>query len=737
MGNIEGRVVDRETLIPLVGASVSLISVNKTTATDSAGYFRFAGLKNGAYEIQTSYVGYATDTITSIHVALHQVVQLSISLRKVPIESEGIVVVGDSASISLQGFVSVKNFSAEEISHQPGSFGDIGRVLSTTTGMSQISDIFNNLVVRGGSPIENAFYIDNIEMSNINHFPSQNSGGGPLSLLRTDLVDGITISTGGYPVEYGNCLSSVTDISLRNGARDRFHGAGAIDMAGVSATVEGPIRGGHGDWLLSTRVGLLNEVIDVEGEFDYSDLVGKVTWDYDSLSTVTLLAVAGIGDMDLPSDVAHSANVGYCGKLKYTTGTFGVNWVNHWNQEGLSQTSLAYTCADWGNDNSFTSYGIPLFENQSNEQSIALRTVHHIPISSHTTASFGFETEYTNHDYDYTIGKFVSSQGYAGIIDSVDEEISTVTYGVHAGHIWQPWHCLKTSAGLRIDRSEYNGNTHLSPRFAVTYYPDDMSSCYAAVGVYNQFLPFTISLLTEEGKLLRDPRAVHLIAGIERRLNEGLRLVLEGYWKTYSNMPADSSLPTAFLLDELIKNYGFLAGHEVISDCGKAYAKGIELSGSFVMGRKLSGNFSATYTSAKYRDGNGDLRRRAGDNRYTVNMSLTCSPTRSWVISANWSYGGGLPHTPYDIGKSEFYNHPFYDTPHINEAQLPDYHSLTLRCERHFVFNQSELVLYVDLMNAYNRYNITNYYWNHYLRAPEASSNQLPRLAIVGISYRF
>ncbi|MEA2031111.1 MAG: TonB-dependent receptor [candidate division Zixibacteria bacterium] len=733
---LQGYVIDSKTLEPLVGASVSLVNVNKIISTDSIGHFHFTNLTIGTYEIRTSYVGYATDTITGINIALHQVVRLNISLMKIPIKSKDVIVVGDSSSISMQGFVSVKNFSEEEIIQQPGSFGDIGRVLSKTVGVSQISDIFNNLIVRGGSPIENTFYIDNIEMSNINHFPSQNSGGGPLSLLRTDLVDCITISTGGYPAEYGNCLSSVTDISLRNGDRDRFHGAGAIDMAGANATVEGPIRGGHGDWLLSTRIGLLNEVIDIEGEFDYSDLIGKVTLDYDSLSTVTLLAVIGIGNMDLPRKLAYSARVGYCGKLKYTTGTFGVNWDRHWNHGGLSQTSLAYTSADWENDNSFTSTDRLLYDNQSNEQSIALRTVHHIPISSHNTASFGFETEYTNHDYDYTIGSFSSPQGYVGFEDSVDEEISTLTYSMYIGHIWQPWRCLKTSAGLRIDRSEYNGNTHLSPRFAVTYYPDDMSSYYIAAGVYNQFLPLTISLLTEEGKFLKDLRAVHLIAGVEKRLNNSIHLVLEGYWKTYSNMPADSALPTAFLLDELIKNYGFLSGHNNINNSGKAYAKGIEFSGSFVMGRRLSGNFSATYSSAKYRDGNGDLRRRTGDNKYTANISLTYSPTRSWVISANWFYGGGLPYTLYDIEKSERYNYPFYDTPHINEAQFPNYHSLTLRCERHFVFNQSELVLYVDLMNAYNRYNINEYYWDTKLKAPEGYSDQLPRLFIVGVSYR-
>ncbi len=156
----------------------------------------------------------------------------------------------------------VHNFTGEEIRRAPGSAGDINRILFSLPSVGKVNDLTTNLVVRGGSPNETGYLIDNIEIPNINHYPTQGSSGGALALLNVDLIQDVEFSTGGLSAAYGDRLSGVLDVSLREGNRNEFDGQLDFNMSGAGAIFEGPLGSDRGSWLVSARRSFLDLMID-------------------------------------------------------------------------------------------------------------------------------------------------------------------------------------------------------------------------------------------------------------------------------------------------------------------------------------------------------------------------------------------------------------------------------------------------------------------------------------------
>jgi hypothetical protein len=192
---------------------------------------------------------------------------------------------------------------------------------------------------------------------------------------------------------------------------------------------------------------------------------------------------------------------------------------------------------------------------------------------------------------------------------------------------------------------------------------------------------------------------------------ENTKLTAEIYQKDYNGFPSDPKQPGFFIIDELFYNYGFFTYHEELNNNGKAFTKGIELTVQKKLAIDFYGLTSISYSKARYSDQKGVWRARVYDNRIVFSIEGGYKPNNEWEISTRWIFAGGAPYTPFDLKLSRDKNRGILDKKKINQTRYPDYHSLNLRVDRRFHYNNSNLIFYLSVWNIYNRKNIASYYW--------------------------
>lgn len=295
-GTIKGKVIDADTKAPLIGANVILVGTVKGAATGMDGSFVIRKVPVGSYVLQLDYIGYEQLKKVDIIVRPKRITFVNVELKMAAIVTDEISVTSGYFPESSEEPTSVVSFSYEEIRRAPGSAGDVSRILMTLPSIAKVNDQSNNLIVRGGNPIENTFYIDNIEIPNINHFPHQGASGGPIGFLNVDFIQDVTFYSGGFSSIYGDKLSSVMDITFREGNRSEFDGQLDLNFSGFGGVAEAPLFKNKGSWLFSARRSYLDFVVDV---FDvgstvapvYGDIQGKLVYDINANNKLILLGV--------------------------------------------------------------------------------------------------------------------------------------------------------------------------------------------------------------------------------------------------------------------------------------------------------------------------------------------------------------------------------------------------------------------------------------------------------------
>jgi len=744
VGTIRGQVVDGESLMPMAGVAVTARSPHHasqpTVVSGNDGRFILANVGVGTYTLGASFLGYATSQVADLVVRSSRITFVEIALNPTPIEMEGIVVMGGYFSKEKEEATSRTSYSGEEIRRAPGSAGDVSRIFMTLPSVAKVSDDSNGLAVRGGSPSENAFYVDNIEIPNINHFPSQGSSSGPIGLLNTDLIQNATFHTGGFASRYGNRLSAVMDIELRDGNREEFDGQLDLNFAGFGAVVEGPI-GGKGSYLASFRRSFLDLLVDAIGtETDvaprYSDATVKLAWDLSDRHRLVTLGVLGLDDIAATQGAAVENDLVVYGDQKTQEGAVGVDWRALWSDGILSNTTLSYLTTGYQEDLWETSTDIKLIRKDSREEALTLRNTNRVRLGTEASLRFGVEAKALVADYNQTMSEYTGSLGQPVPELTMDDRVTTGRSALFASLVTSPLPRVTATLGLRSDYFDYTGNWSLSPRAALSLRATDRTSLNLSGGIFRQSLPMVLLAQQEENRDLPEPWAVHVVGGVEHFFSDDTRMTLEGYWKDYRDFPVDPAEPGLFVVDELVYRYGFFFNHDQLVSEGRARARGVE----FLLQKKLAQGFyglaAASYSKTEYEAGDGIWRDRVYDNRWMASVEGGYKPSNKWEFSLRWIFAGGPPYTPLDLEASAAEGRDVLDGSQINQARYPDYHSLNVRFDRRFHFQGSNLVWYVSVWNVYNRKNVSSYTWNGV--TGEVDTNyQWGMLPIFGLEWEF
>jgi hypothetical protein len=547
--SLRGHVADGETLAPLASAMVMIQGTDRGALTGEDGSYHIPDLEPGSYVLVFQVIGYETATRPDVILTPGRSTQLDVELQVSAVEVEGIVVDAGYFRKDARQPTSNLRFYSEEVRRAPGSAGDVSRVLMALPSTAQISDNANDLFVRGGSPFENGFYIDDIPVPNINHFPTQGATGGPIGLTNVEVIDDVEFSSGGFSAAHGDRLSSVVNIDFREGNTDGTETRMEMSMAGVGGVVEGPLPGGRGSWFLSGRRSFLDLIVGAIGTGvapRYGDIHAKATFEPAANQRLSVLALFGDSEIAFSEEESVEEGAPNFGQYAGNQGTVGVSWRGLWGSRGYSVIALSTSSQDTDDLWHRTATGEMQAKDQSFERVSHLRSANRLSVGGRHTVDFGGELELLAADYDLQFGTMHDRLGGLVPAHRIERDYDDRRVGIFASTALRLTPRWTLTTGVRADRYSQAERTVFSPRIASSVGIGDATTLNAAGGVYYQRLPSYILAQNPAFEELGMPRALHFVVGVDHLLSPSSQLTVEAYLKEYDSLERanPASVPT-------------------------------------------------------------------------------------------------------------------------------------------------------------------------------------------------
>lgn len=714
---IKGVVIDKSTRQPLEFVNVLVVGLGIGASTDANGNFLITQVPPGIYRLQASFLGYKTE-LTPEYRVNHVTPYVQIELEEENASLNEVVVTASPFQKVPESPVSLRVIGLQEIEKAPGANRDISKVVQNYPGVA-FSPIGyrNDLIVRGGGPSENRFYLDGVEIPNINHFSTQGASGGPVGLIDADLIRSVKFYSGAFPADKGNALSSVLDFSLRDGDMERNSLKATLGASEVSLSSNGHI-GNKTSYLVSVRQSYLQALFKILGlPFlpAYTDASFKIKTRFDSHNELTLLGLGGIDRMKLNLGIeGEDAEymLSYLPEINQETYTVG-GVYRHYSQRHVQSIVLSQSYLNNRN--------VKYRDNdESSEENLTLRLgsiEQETKLRMENTSSWSVWKVKAGFDLNYSRCK---SNEYRKVFTNALREydyhtdLSLWRWGMFASVDYAaPDKSFTASMGVRTDGNNYSDKMkelwrQLSPRLSVSYRLVEGLTLSGHVGLYYQLPSYTaLGFKGEEGEYVN--RHLDYISvsqeslGLSWTPNENMELSVEGFYKLYGHMPF--SLSDQIPLSCKGNDYGTI-GNEALSSEAKGRSYGVELMFKWLLTQKLNLSSSLTIFKSEFKDGEqGSYVPSAWDNRFILNMSGTYNFPKHWSLGAKVSCIGGSPYTPYDVEKSslvEAWNvqgRAYYDYSRYNQERLPVFGQLDVRVDKTFYLKKCMLGFYLDIQN--------------------------------------
>ena len=714
---IKGVVIDKSTRQPLEFVNVLVVGLGIGASTDANGNFLITQVPPGIYRLQASFLGYKTE-LTPEYRVNHVTPYVQIELEEENASLNEVVVAASPFQKVPESPVSLRVIGLQEIEKAPGANRDISKVVQNYPGVA-FSPIGyrNDLIVRGGGPSENRFYLDGVEIPNINHFSTQGASGGPVGLIDADLIRSVKFYSGAFPADKGNALSSVLDFSLRDGDMERNSLKATLGASEVSLSSNGHI-GNKTSYLVSVRQSYLQALFKILGlPFlpAYTDASFKIKTRFDSHNELNLLGLGGIDRMKLNLGIeGEDAEymLSYLPEINQETYTVG-GVYRHYSQRHVQSIVLSQSYLNNRN--------VKYRDNdESSEENLTLRLgsiEQETKLRMENTSSWSVWKVKAGFDLNYS--RYKSNEYRKVFANALREydyhtDLSLWRWGMFASVDYAaPDKSFTASMGVRTDGNNYSDKMkelwrQLSPRLSVSYQLIEGLTLSGHVGLYYQLPSYTaLGFKGEEGEYVN--RHLDYISvsqeslGLSWTPNENMELSAEGFYKLYGHMPF--SLSGQIPLYCKGNDYGTI-GNEALSSEAKGRSYGVELMFKWLLTQKLNLSSSLTIFKSEFKDGEqGSYVPSAWDNRFILNMSGTYNFPKHWSLGAKVSCIGGSPYTPYDVEKSslvEAWNvqgRAYYDYSRYNQERLPVFGQLDVRVDKTFYLKKCMLGFYLDIQN--------------------------------------
>ena len=746
---ILGKVVDAITNDPLPFAAVVLQGETSGTATDLDGNYRLEGVPAGVHNVVVSFLGYTPVTVFEIETTPARPAVVNVSLSESAVAVDAAEVVAESRATVEEAPLSVRSIGTNEIKRNPGGGRDISRALRSLPGVAAIPSFRNDIVIRGGAPNENRFYLDGIEIPNINHFATQGASGGPVGMINVDLVEGVDFYAGAFPAARGNALSSVMEFRFKDPRTDQWTANAVVGTSDLGVTLEGP-TGENSSLIVSARrsyLQLLFEVIGLPFLPIYNDYQYKWTWRPDDRNAVTVLGLGALDDFELNLDLASDTSAqdylnqvaildvlpvseqwNYMQGVKWDRYMDDGKWTFVLSRNMLNNSSYKHV------DNDVT---LPrTLDYVSQEIENKARAERMRSLKNGWKVSGGVSAEYAKYNNATRSTVFIPQVGQQEVAFGSDFKMAKYGAFAQASRALLE-NRLTVSGGVRVDGAALldvaddlaepanatalaNPLDQFSPRVSASWSFAPGWTWNANTGIYHQLPAYTIlgyagmgadstsMTLTNWREDLSYTTNRQVVMGVRRELAERNAAVsVEGFYKGYMNSPASATSGVA--LANLGADFGVVGNEEVTFNAeGRAYGMEVLLQQRLYKG--YYGLLAYTLVRSEYINPGDDLMLQSWvpsswDNRHIVSFTGGKKWDSGWELGARVLFSGGLPYTPYAVDQSllisnwETFNAPLVDYDQLNTQRNGAFHQVDLRLDRKWFFETWSLDVFMDVQN--------------------------------------
>lgn len=753
---VRGKIIDKETKIPLVGASVIIVNSNpfKGSSTDIDGKFRIEGVSVGRQSIKISYIGYEELIISNLEIISGKEQIINAELTEKVFTSKEVVISAEKEkdqTVNEMSIVSARTFSVEETNRYAGAWGDPSRMASNFAGVSIVSDKRNDIVVRGNSPIGVLWRVDGIAIPNPNHFAVAGSSGGAISMINSHLLENSDFATGAFTAEYGNASSAVFDLKLRNGNNEKHEYIAQVGVNGFEAGAEGPFnKKKTSSYLFDYRystVAVLDKlgISIVDATPVFQDLSLKLNFPFKK-GVFDIFAIGGISKAEYKPEKESSGWTNRNDQLGYisgsSTGIAAMSYMRFLSNSSYMKIILTSSVFNPNNKEDSTGFDYNVYDlnRQSTlENRNALSAMFNTKISSRHILRYGFIVNniiFQNRVYTFSYNP-----------EKVQHNINMLDGSTFYTQLYTDWKFnitedLTMNTGAHYIYFFLNNKNCIEPRFAFRWGFAPTQSLSFGFGIHDilQPMPVYFSEITDNLNNITTPneslgftKSYHYVLSYDWLIRENLRTKVELYYQDIHNAPVSNDNPSLCLLNFGTSDNIFVSS--VYDNSGKGRNFGGELTLEKFFSRKYYFLFTASIFDSKYWDGNNIER----NTRYNCGHAFNLLAGKEFVIGKkkNNILGldlgvinvGGQYYIPIDLEKSIAANRTVYIDSLAYTERFKDFFKVDIKLTYRINQKRCSHHIGLEVNNIFNTQNIEDIFYNANRR--ELSYNyQLGRIPV-------
>jgi hypothetical protein len=726
---IRGKVSDAESNISLAGAIVKLLKSGFECKTDSNGFFTLKIKEPGFYVLSAELTGYKTG-YSAEQLYTFDKSPFAEILLDAEVKTIGTVNISKSAiqNRKAESPVSAQQISIREIERNPGGNRDISKIVQSLPGVIAIPGFRNDIIIRGGSPAENKFYLDGIEIPIINHFQTQGSTGGPVGVLNVNFIKEVNFYTGAFPMNMANGMSAVVDFKQTEGNKNKPKFRFTLGSSDLGFTADGPI-GKKTTFIGSVRQSYLQGLFSLLKLPFLPNFIDYQVKLKTQLTAKDELIFIGLGAFDFfklnekvnkgITDSAKLKNNNYIlgylpdySQWNYTIGAVYTHYTGKQKRQVFLSRSQLYNVTKKYKNNDESNPSNKILDYSSDQIENKLRFENNATLSNWKNLS-GVSLELA----EYAVKTYNKISIPAGqIVVDFSSKLNVLKYAAFTRFYRTIGKGILLSAAARLDGSDYNSSTlnvlgQPGLSFSISVPVKQNFFFNANIGQFHQLPAYTVlGYRNGAGELLNKNtvqyiRCQQAVAGFQWNQGSETKITLEGFYKQYSRYPVTQR--DSISLGNLGADFA-VTGNEPIYSTGKGKAYGLE----FLMQRRsrsgLYGILSYTLAWSKFTDKNGNLVASSWDSRHTLSLVAGIKLKKNWEIGSKWRFVTGRPFTPANVERSltktnwDIINQALPDYSKLNSGRLSNFNQLDFRVDKVWYFKHLSLNLYLDIQNIFN-----------------------------------
>lgn len=740
---LKGSVIDADLEYPLAGARITLVSEDSVTVLNSAsdinGLYHFDAVPIGKYSLSASYTSYLTSTqIVTVQSGKESVI--NIEMHEDVTTAEEVQVVGRKTGEvnNEMATVSARQFSVEETDRYAGSRGDPARMASNFAGVQGADDSRNDIVVRGNSPIGLLWKVEGIDIPNPNHFATSGSTGGPVAILNNKILANSDFFMSAFPADYGNSISAVFDLRLRNGNTDKHEFTGQFGFLGTEVMAEGPLnRENRSSYLVMARYSTLsifqamNIKIGTDAVPTYGDGAFKLSFPLKNGGHIGVFGIGGGSSIDIMISE----------QKEYTEEAFGEGDRDQYFRTAMAVGGVAYR-QPLSQKTFLRATVAHSYDNQNSHHDFLVRSLDgdQIQIDDiYPLMGYVFETHKTslytsvNHRFNshHLLRAGINVDGYYIAMNDTALDVSHTFFQQRFDYkgydvLVQPFVQYKWRVNEKMDftagiHSQYfslsNSWSYAEPRLGWQWALNKGNILTAGVGMHSQTQPlyqYAYMQPDEKGELatinknMDFIRSFHSAIGYQKNFKNALSIKGEVYYQYLYNIPVEAKA-SAFSMINMGAGFQRFYPTKLVND-GTGQNYGVEVTVQKHFDKSFYFLVTGSLFEAKYKGSDGVERDTDFNGNYAANVlvgkEFRINPKNMISVGLKFTAAGGRRYGLVDRAKSEEQHELVFKDSLFNTFQFRDYFRLDLKLTYRHNAKKVGHEIGLDLVNILNTKNI-------------------------------